>query len=235
MKPRAFDFVRAESVDEALAALAAPGAQARILAGGQSQIAMLNLRLVEAEILIDINGIDELRYLRVSGDTLEVGAAATQAELMDWSDLAEQLPLLHAAMPHLGHFQTRNRGTVCGSIAHADPSSELPLCLATLGGHVVLRSARGERVLDADEFQLGMLSTARRDDEMVTAVRFPLRRPGAGYAFDELALRKGDFAVVSVAAIATDGRIRLGVGGVADRPTVRDWDELPDGNLDRAL
>jgi len=235
MKPRAFDFVRAESVDEALATLAAPGSQARILAGGQSQVAMLNLRLVEAEILIDINGIDELRYLRVSADTLEVGAATTQAELMDWPDLAERLPLLHAAMPHLGHFQTRNQGTVCGSIAHADPSSELPLCLATLGGHVVLRSARVERVLDAGDFQLGMLSTARRDDEMVTAVRFPLRRPGAGYAFDELALRKGDFAVVSVAAVATDSHIRLGVGGVADRPTVRDWDQLADGGLDDAL
>jgi 2-furoyl-CoA dehydrogenase FAD binding subunit len=138
-------------------------------------------------------------------------------------------------MPHIGHFQTRSRGTVCGSIAHSDPSSELPLCIATLGGSVVLQSARGRRVLPAREFQTGMLSTARQPDEMVTAVRFPMRKPDAGYAFTEMTQRHGDFAICAVAAIVSGKSVRLGVGGVAERPTVHDWPELPQSEIDDAL
>lgn len=235
MKPGAFDFVRAASVEEALGCLAEAGEEARLLAGGQSLVAMLNLRLIRPRLLIDISRIESLAYIRIEGDALEVGAAATQADLQRWPGLAERLPLLHAALSHVGHFQTRNRGTVCGSLAHADPSSELPLCLATLGGEVVLRSSRGRRQLGADAFQLGMLTTARRDDEMIVAARFPLRRDGTGYAFREVARRHGDFAVVALAAAVSNGKTRLGIGGMADRPTVREWTGLSGPDTDETL
>ncbi len=235
MKPKEFDYLAAATVEEAAAVLAESGPDARILAGGQSLVAMLNLRLVDAPLLVDISRIEGLSYIRADDAMLEVGAATTQNELLAWDGLAERVPMLHAALPHIGHFQTRNRGTVCGSLAHADPSSELPLCLATLGGEVVLRSARGERVLSADEFQTGMLSTARAPDELVAAARYPLRRAGEGYAFDEVAMRRGDFAIVSLAAVVSESTIRLGIGGVADRPAVRQWDMLEGTALDDAL
>ncbi len=235
MKPKEFDYVAAESAEEALAELAENGDTAKILAGGQTLGAMLNLRLVEIEVLVDIACIPALSYIRAADGMVEVGAATTQAALLAWGCLAEQVPLLAAAMPHIGHYQTRNRGTVCGSLAHADPSSELPLCLATLGGEVVLRSARGERVLGADAFQTGMLSTARQPDEMLAAARYPLRRNGEGFAFHEVARRRGDFAVVAVAAAVTSDGIRLGVSGVADRPAVAEWGDLEGSALDDAL
>ena len=149
MKPRPFDYVRPDTVEEALALLAEYGDDARILAGGQSLVPMLNLRLIDAGGLIDISRIAALDVIRDLGDKIEIGAAVTQNKLMAWPQLAQKLPLLAAALPFVGHFQTRNKGTVCGSIAHADPSSELPLALAVLGGEVVLRSQRGERVLAA--------------------------------------------------------------------------------------
>jgi 2-furoyl-CoA dehydrogenase FAD binding subunit len=138
-------------------------------------------------------------------------------------------------LPHVGHSVTRNRGTVCGSIAHADPSAELPLSLVALGGEVVLRSAKRRRTLPAEAFITGMLSTAREPDELIEAVRFPLRRPGTGYAFREVAMRHGDFAIAAVAAIAENDRLRIAVGGVADRPVARDWPELEGAALDDAL
>ena len=235
MKPKPFDYLRAESLDEVLGALAQHGANARILAGGQSQVAMLNFRLIEVELLIDITRLEALDYVRVEGGALEIGAATRQVDLKDWPELAEKVPLLHAAMPFVGHFQTRNRGTVCGSIAHSDPSSELPLCLATLQGEVVLQSKRAKRTVKAADFQLGLLTTAREPDEMVTAVRYPLGDKAAGYAFDEMNRRKGDFAIVSLAAVATDSLLRLGVGGVADTPTVRSWGGLDEAGIDEAL
>jgi 2-furoyl-CoA dehydrogenase FAD binding subunit len=235
MKPKAFDYLRAESLEEAVDGLKEGGSDARILAGGQSLGAMLNMRLVEPELLVDISGTADLDYLRTENGVLEVGAALVQADLLEWAGLADQTPLLARALPFVGHFQTRNRGTVCGSIAHADPSSELPLCLAVLEGEVVLRSASGARTLTAADFQLGMLSTARSPDELVAAVRFPLVKAGQSFAFHEVARRHGDFAIVSVAAMVTEGRVRLGVGGVADRPTVRQWEGLEGDSLDDAL
>ena len=235
MKPRAFDYLAAATAGEALDALAHAAEDARVIAGGLSLVPMMNFRLVEPRLLVDVARIDALRYIRADDGWIEIGAAATQAELAAWPGLAASGPLLAAALPFLGHFQTRSRGTVCGSLAHADPSSELPLCLAVLGGEVVLQSAGGRRVLAADDFQRGMLATARRADELVAAARFPVRRPGEGCAFREVARRRGDFAIVSVAALVSDRRIRLGVGGVADRPAVRDWDDLAGDDLDDAL
>jgi 2-furoyl-CoA dehydrogenase FAD binding subunit len=221
MKPRPFDYVRPNTIDEAVAVLAEYGDDARILAGGQSLMAMLNLRLADPAILVDIARIAELDAVRDLGDQIEVGAAVTQSRLLAWPNLAKKLPLLAAALPFVGHFQTRNKGTVCGSVAHADPSSEIPLSLAVLEGEVVLRSRRGTRSLVASAFQQDMLTTAREPDELITAVRFPVMA-GRGVAFREVARRHGDFAIIAVAALIEGaGETRLGVGGMSGRPVVR--------------
>ena len=219
MKPKPFDYVRPDTVDEAIAILAEHGDDARVLAGGQTLLAMLNLRVVEPAVLVDITRIPELVEIRELDGKIEVGAAVTQNRLLAWPALANKLPLLAAALPFVGHFQTRNKGTVCGSIAHADPASEIPLSLAVLEGEVVLRSRRGTRVLAAGDFQQGMLATARAGDELITAVRFPVIT--GGVAFREVARRHGDFAIVGIAALAeSKTSIRLGVAGMADRPAV---------------
>jgi 2-furoyl-CoA dehydrogenase FAD binding subunit len=222
MKPRPFDYARPDTVDEALVLLAEYGDDARILAGGQSLLPMLNLRLIDPAVLIDVSRIAPLDSIRDLGGEIEVGAAVTQNRLMAWPQLKQKLPLVAAALPFVGHFQTRNRGTVCGSIAHADPSSELPLALAVLEGQVVLRSQkRGERVVAADAFQKDMLTTLRAPDELIAAVRFPVIE-GKGVAFNEVARRHGDFAIIALAAIADErGAARLGVGGMAGRPMMR--------------
>ncbi len=221
MKPRPFDYVRPDTVEEVLALLAEYGDDARILAGGQSLVPMLNLRLIEPAVLIDISRVAELDVIREADGKIEIGAAVTQNKLLAWPQLADKLPLLAAALPFVGHFQTRNKGTVCGSLAHADPSSELPLALAVLGGDVVLRSRRGVRILAANDFQQDMLTTAREADELITAARFPVAA-GQGAAFREVARRHGDFAMVAVAAVVRDkNSVRLGVGGMAGRPMVR--------------
>ena len=235
MKPAPFDYLRPDDDEEALEALAEAGDDARLLAGGQTLMPMLNMRLVEPAVLIDISGLAGRAGISDDGQVIEVGAAATQAELETWPALAERAPLLAQALPLLGHVQTRSRGTVCGSIAFADPSAELPLCLAVLGGEVVLRSRAGRRTLPAAAFQTGMLSTACREDEMVAAVRFPAAEPGAGYAFAEFARRHGDFAVVAIAAIARANGIGIGVGGVAEQPVVQEWPLLAGSALDDAL
>jgi 2-furoyl-CoA dehydrogenase FAD binding subunit len=230
MKPRPFDYLRPDTVEEALALLAEYGDDARVLAGGQSLVPMLNLRIVEADALIDISRIaalDVIREVRDKelGQSIEIGAAVTQNKLLAWPQLSEKLPLVAAALPHVGHFQTRNKGTVCGSIAHADPSSELPLALALVGGEIVLKSQRGERKLAAKDFQKDMLTTARAGDELITAVRFPAANGngiGRGVGFREVARRHGDFAIVAVAAVAENkNAVRLGVGGLAGTPMVR--------------
>jgi 2-furoyl-CoA dehydrogenase FAD binding subunit len=251
MKPRPFDYVRPDTVEEVLALLAEYGDDARILAGGQSLVPMLNLRLVDTGVLIDISRISELDVIRNfseagevggtvdqpppdempsraefqvirnphPGEKVEIGAAVTQNKLMAWPKLEAKLPLVAAMLPFVGHFQTRNKGTVCGSIAHADPSAELPLALAVLEGEVVLRSKRGSRVLRAAQFQKDMLTTARAADELITAVRFSVTA-GQGVAFREVARRHGDFAIIAIAATATGKWVHLGIGGLTGQPAV---------------
>jgi 2-furoyl-CoA dehydrogenase FAD binding subunit len=220
VKPRPFDYARPDTLDEAVTLLAENGEEARVLAGGQTLLAMLNLRVVEPAVLVDITRIAELGEIREVNGTIEVGAAVTQNRLLHWPKLADKLPLLAAALPFVGHFQTRNKGTVCGSIAHADPSSEIPLALALLEGEVVLRSHRGTRMLPAAEFQQGMLTTARSADELIVAVRFPVA--AGSIAFREVARRHGDFAIIAIAALAEgSGRVRIGIGGMTERPAVR--------------
>lgn len=235
MKPAAFDYVRLDTQAQACELLQRYGDDARILAGGQSLITVLNMRLAAPAVLLDVSRCEPLNYVRVDKGWLEVGAAATQASVEWRKDLASEIPLLAHAFPYISHFQIRNRGTVCGSVAHADPSAELPLCLATLRGDVVLASSRGQRVVAAQDFFQGMLTTARESDELIAAVRYPLARNGEGYAFDEFALRHGDFAVASCAAVVGSDFIRLGVGGVADRPSVIQWPRLDGVQLEQAI
>jgi len=238
MKPQAFDYVRPDSAEEALALLANSGPEARILAGGQSLMAVLNMRLAQPSLLIDISRVPDLNYVKVKDGKdayLAIGAAATQASVEWRSSLAQEVPLLAQAFPHISHFQVRNRGTVCGSVAHADPSAELPLCLLALGGQVVLRTRKGRRVLAAEDFFQGMLMTARHADELVEEVRYPLAVAGQRYAFTEFSQRHGDFAIVAVAAATGPDGIRFAVGGVADRPRVIVLPHLQGSELDGAI
>lgn len=235
MKPAAFDYLRADHADVAVAALAQHGEDARILAGGQSLMAVLNMRLAQPSLLVDISRSESMAQIRIAQGQLCIGAAATQASVEWRQGLANELPLLTLAFPHISHFQVRNRGTVAGSIAHADPSAELPLCLLALQGELLLRSAKRRRRLAAQDFFTGMLSTARQDDELLEAARFPLARPGSGYGFVEYARRHGDYAVCAVAAVAHERGLRVAVGGVADRPVARDWPALDGDALDDAL
>jgi 2-furoyl-CoA dehydrogenase FAD binding subunit len=235
MKPAAFDYLRADHADVAVAALAQHGEDARILAGGQSLMAVLNMRLAQPSLLVDISRSESLAQIRIAQGQLCIGAAATQARVEWRQGLASELPLLALAFPHISHFQVRNRGTVAGSIAHADPSAELPLCLLALEGEVVLRRARGRRVVKAADFFTGMLLTARQPDELLEEVRFPLAQSGAGHGFEEFSMRHGDFAVCAVAVVADAQRLRITVGGVADRPTARDFPVLQGSALDDAL
>ncbi len=238
MKPPALDYIRADSAEEAVALLAEYGGDARILAGGQSMMAVLNMRIAQPRALVDIHRASDLGTISkdaANGDGLRVGAAVTQAALQRHSGLARSAPLVAQALPHLGHFQTRNRGTVCGSLAHADPSAELPLCLATLDGAVVLRSARGRRTVAASEFFTGMLQTACAADELVEEAHFPAPAADERHGFVEMSIRHGDFAIVALAAVVGAAAIRLGVGGVADHPVVARWPRLAGAALDDAL
>lgn len=235
MKPAAFDYIRADSAREAVSLLAQYGDEAKILAGGQSLMAMLNIRIAQPKILIDISRCADLDYSRIEGGQLVVGAAASQSSVQARPGLAQEVPLLSLAFPWISHFQIRNRGTVCGSVAHADPSAELPLCLTALQGEIVLRSHTGRRVLKADDFFRGMLMTAIRPGEIIEEVRFPLLKEGTRYSFEEVSMRHGDFAMVALAVAVSASAIELTVGGVADRPRRTSWPRLTGAELERAL
>lgn len=232
MKPAAFDYVRADSAAAAAELLQRHGEGARILAGGQSLMAVLNMRLAQPALLIDISRSAELASITVEPRALRVGAAVTQAQLQAHPDVP---PLLALAIPHISHVQIRNRGTVCGSIAHADPSAELPLCLVALQGTVHLRSTRGSRQVAASDFFTGLLSTARRADELIEAVSFPRPATGQSFGFAEHSRRHGDFALCAVAVVADAQGMRVAVGGLGDRPLACELPPLAGDALDDAL
>jgi 2-furoyl-CoA dehydrogenase FAD binding subunit len=234
VKPAPFDYVRAETLDEALAVLASEGSDAQIMAGGQSLMAMLNTRLAKPKVLVDIMRLKELDRIDATSAAVTVGAGVRQRSLLGWPPLAEKLKLVALALPWTGHAQTRSRGTICGSIAHADPSAEMPLALLALGGEVHLRTAGKRRRVAAEKFFTGMMSTARAADEMIEAVSFPAAG-AARCAFREVARRHGDFAIVACAAVASRQGVRFAVGGVADMAAVRDWPRLDGTALDDAL
>lgn len=220
MKPAPFDYYKPDTITEVVSLLHDIGTDVKILAGGQSLVPMLNMRLLSPKVLVDIAQVQDLNFISEKQDCIEIGATVTQAQLMEHLKTTEDHPLLKLAMPWIGHSQTRAKGTVCGSLVHSDPSSELPLCLKMLGGEIVLRSKKGRRVVKADGFQTGLLETDVREDELVTAVRFPKRDTGSQFSFREISNRHGDFAMVSMAVELRAEEIRLCVGGVADVPTV---------------
>jgi aerobic carbon-monoxide dehydrogenase medium subunit len=222
MKPAPFDYVPAASVAEAVDALGRHGDDAKILAGGQSLVPMLNLRLARPAMLVDINGAVELDYLREADGRVQIGAVRRQRAVERWA--ATRLPLMAEALRHVGHAAVRNRGTIAGSVAHGDPASELPALLLCLDGEVVARSAKGERVVPAGALYRAPLTTSLRANELVTEARFSVPRPDAGWGFAEVARRHGDFALVGAAALLwLDGSgrtagVRLAFFGVGGTP-----------------
>ena len=224
MKPVAFDYYRPDSVEDAAALMAELREDAAVMAGGMTLGPMLNLRMVRPRAVIDISRIAALKGITASGNIITTGAMTVQRDALHSDVIRRDVPLLALGLPWVGHFQTRNRGTLGGSVAHADPSAEIPLCLVVAGGAVVLRSRRGERRIAARDFFQGTLTTARRPDEIVVRLEWPRAPADAGHAFVEIAQRHGDFALVAVACqIRLDGNDRiaavsLGVGGVESRP-----------------
>lgn len=228
MKPAPFEYCRAETVADATAVLADLREEAAVLAGGMSLGPMLNLRLVRPRAVIDITRVRGLDAIAVRDGIVATGGTVTQADALDSEVIAREVPLLALALPWVGHFQTRNRGTLGGSAAHADPSAEIPLCLAVTDGTIVLRSKRRERRVRARDFFLGALVTARQADELLVSLEWPRAPADAGHAFAEIAQRHGDFAICAAACqvrIDRDGRIAalsLGLGGVESRPVAVD-------------
>src|SRR5947209_1818062 len=198
MKPPAFRYERPETLDQALALLAEHGDEARPLAGGQSLVPMLNLRLAAPAVVVDLNALPELDDLAVDGETLVIGALTRQRRLELWP-AAAAIGALADGLPLVGHVATRNRGTVGGSIAHGDPAAELPLALLALGGSVVAEGPGGRREIPADELFAGFLTTALQPGELVVEVRFPIAPPGEASALLEVAQRHGDFPLAAVA------------------------------------
>ena len=225
MKSAPFEYARAASLDEACALLAKHGDSAKLIAGGQSLVPMMAMRLVRPAFLVDINEIAALRFVTVEKDGARTGACARQCAVERDDALAARVPLLRQALAWVGHVQTRNRGTLGGSVAHADPAAELPLVARVLGAKMILRSAKGARTLDAGKFFAGPMSTSMQPDECLEAIHWPAWGEGrAGSAFTEIAIRHGDFAVVAAAAqVALDPggrctRAGLGLGGVGGTP-----------------
>jgi carbon-monoxide dehydrogenase medium subunit len=222
VKPGVFEYVAPRTVGDALTVLAARGDDTSLLAGGQSLMPLMNMRLARPEVLLDVNGLDELAGWQLDNDRLRVGALVRAAELERADDVRAQLPALTEAIGHIGHPQIRNRTTIGGNVAHADPSSELPGVLAALEGSVELTSTRGSRTLPWSDFFVSVFMTAREPDEMVTAVTFPVLR-GWDVSFSEMARRHGDFPIVAltVAVQVEDGVVgglRAAATGVSDRP-----------------
>jgi 2-furoyl-CoA dehydrogenase FAD binding subunit len=220
MKPAPFDYIRPDSLDQALDVLARRGDDARILAGGQSLGAMLNMRIVRPAIIVDINRVRGLDCIEMRGSHVATSALVRQADALASPIIRERVPLLAKALPHVGHFQTRNRGTLCGSAAHADPSAEIPLALATLDGEVELKSKKRTRRVKARSFFRSALTTLREPDECVAALHWPQAELGNRYSFREFSIREGDFAVVAVACAVGAGKVSLGFGGCGDVPQI---------------
>lgn len=225
MKPAPFKYIAAENLDRALALKAEHGDEARFLAGGQSLVPTLNFRMAQPAVLIDINALDaQAGIQRVNGHALRIGALTRYCTLERSADIAESAPLIHEALPHIAHPQIRNRGTLGGNLAHADPASELPAIVLALGGRLRAQSAPGERWIAAHDFFLSPLTTALAADEMLTEIELPVATPHSGFCFMEVARRRGDFAMAGVAIAVTcdaQGRctsVRAALCGVGDTP-----------------
>jgi 2-furoyl-CoA dehydrogenase FAD binding subunit len=214
VKPAPFAYVRATSLDEAIAALAGGGDEAKVLAGGQSLVPALNMRLLRPSLLVDVNRVSVLDAVGEAEGSLRVGATVRQAD-----PRLRAHPLLAAVLPYVGHTVTRNRGTAGGSLAHADPAAELPLALVAAGGSVVAASVRGRREIAADELFAGPYTTTLAADELLVESIWPLPADDEGFAFEELAQRRGDYALCMAAARVQGEELRVVVGAVTSTPT----------------
>ncbi|MDE5452898.1 xanthine dehydrogenase family protein subunit M [Bradyrhizobium sp. CSA112] len=223
MKASAFAYARATSVANALELLTAHGEKAKVLSGGQSLLPAMNLRLIAPELIIDIGELAELRGVVVKGGVLTIGALTRHVDLLKSPEIAAHAPLLRDALTHVAHPAIRNRGTIGGSLAQADPASELPACMLTLGATIVVRGPSGERRIAANQFFAGIYETALTPQELLVAVELPVTPKNSTHFFHEFARRHGDYAIVGLAAqaLVKDGQfadLRLGFFAVGDRP-----------------
>jgi aerobic carbon-monoxide dehydrogenase medium subunit len=225
MKASAFSYVRATSVTNAIELLAAHGDGAKVLSGGQSLMPAMNLRLISPELIVDIGDIAELRGIAVTGDTLRIGALTRHVDLQNSPEIAAQVPLLTQAIAHVAHPAIRNRGTIGGSLAHADPAAELPACMVALDAAIIVRGPTGERRVPAQDFFTGIYETVLSADELLVAVEIPAPPKNAAHFFCEFARRHGDYGIVGLAAqsvvagdVLTD--LRLAYFAVSDRPVL---------------
>jgi 2-furoyl-CoA dehydrogenase FAD binding subunit len=218
VKPARFTYLRPGSLEEALSALAGDD-DAKVLAGGQSLVPALNMRVLRPSALVDINRVPELDGVERRADALVVGATARQADARLYDH-----PVLAAVLPHVGHTVTRNRGTVCGSVAHADSAAELPLALVAAGGSAVVASVRGRREIPAADLFVGPFATVLEPDELLVETVWPLPADGDSFAFEELAQRGGDFALCMAGAFIRGDELRVVVGSVTAVPTVLEVD-----------
>lgn len=223
MKPAAFDYVRAESVEHAVQALAAADGDGKVIAGGQSLMPMMNFRLVKPSVLVDINRIPGLDAVQMRGDKLVLGALVRHRMTATDTLIAQHIPVLHHAMKHVAHLTVRNRGTFCGSVCHADPAAEMPMMSLLLNGIVHIASPRGGRIIVAKDFFVGSLMTALEPDELVIEIEIDTLPAGTGWGFEEFARRHGDYALASAAVtmqyrdgVASD--VRIGLMGVGEMP-----------------
>ena len=228
MKPAAFIYHRARSLAQVFDLLGEHGDAAKVLAGGQSLAPMLNMRFARPAHLIDVNDLHEIAHIRDAGNAIAVGALARHDDLVRSKVVRSACPLLAEAAATIGHYAIRQRGTLGGSLAHADPAAQLPLVAVTLGAEIDVAGPRGRRTLAATDFFVSVMTTALQADEIVIEARFPKRAPREGWAFELFSRRRGDFAIVAVAVtVALDGanratRLRLGVGGVDTVPLALD-------------
>jgi carbon-monoxide dehydrogenase medium subunit len=223
MKPPIFDFVSPGSLQEALALLAAGDGDAKLVAGGQSLVPMLNFRLLNPSLLIDVSRLAELREIREDADYLGIGAATRHHELEMSPVVTKHFPVLSAAMRHVAHLAIRNKGTIGGSLCHGDPAAELPMMIRLLDARLVVQGPEGERIVEAADFYLAALTPDIAENEILVDVRLPYLSPNTGWGFEEFARKSGDFALAGAAALikADDGRIteaRISLMGVDETP-----------------
>lgn len=221
MKPAPFHYHRPGSLAEALGFLARLE-DAKLIAGGQSLAPMMNMRLVTPAALIDLNAIAGMDSISERPDCIEIGALARHHQLASSPVIKQHCPLLAEAAGTIGHYAIRSRGTLGGSLAHADPAAQLPLVAATLDAEIAIAGKRGERRIAAREFFVSLMSTTLAPDEIIVAARFPKSAPSERHAYVQFSRRQGDFALVAVACTLRDGRLTIGVGGVEDKPLVFD-------------
>jgi aerobic carbon-monoxide dehydrogenase medium subunit len=225
MKASAFAYARATSVSNALELLVAHGDKAKVLSGGQSLMPAMNLRLISPELIVDIGELTELRGIAVTGDVVRIGALTRHVELARSGEIAAHAPLLAEAIAHVAHPAIRNRGTLGGSLAHADPASELPACMVALNATIIVRGQAGERRIAAQDFFTGIYETALSPEELLVGVELPVARKNASHFFHEFARRHGDYAILGLAAQAiveanSFTGLRLAFFAVGDKPVL---------------